>query len=277
MEKTVTTLKDRCLEIGQFVLCLTLFCAIPLNSKYENNEDVNIVVEVQSQSTSISRSIAYYAVHAKSTRDEDVQGSHSYKWRDEQGILADTRQALENWNENNQHAESWNLDSSPMFVPVSRGDKFDYVRRQTLKYFDKKLSRETREAKQGSTLKKLDNVQKALKPTTTVKVSERSELKFKAHVLEGSADVVLKNPYVQTQAVVKSNGKVNVEAIRDFKDLGVSTKIHYNVNDGNYTTSVDKELGKGWATRVSSMQETGNAVFSETSDSRVEFFFAASF
>jgi hypothetical protein len=272
MEKTTTTLTLRCLKIGQFILCLTLLSAVPLNTKYDNN-----IIVVRQRPSFNYRSIAYYAVHAKSARDDNAKAALPYKWRDEQGILTDTRAALENWNEKDQHAESWNLESSPMFVPVSRGDKMRYVRRQTLRYFDKKLTRETREAKEGSTLKKLDKAQKALKPSATVKVSEKAELKLKAHVLEGTADVILKNPYVQAQANVKVNGRVNVEAIRDFKDLGVSTKINYNVNDSNYTTSLDKQLGKGWVTRVSSTQNAGNAVFSDTSDSRVEFLFATSF
>lgn len=192
---------------------------------------------------------------------------------DKAGVLIRMRDTLKDWNETEEYAKNWNLDSTGIYEIKDQDDRTKYVNRYILKYLDKRLSGEVKDAEKGSALARVGDVQESLRPQTDVAISKNFRLKFKARVLQGKAFMFVHNPYLDNMATVSLSGKVSMEVGKKFKKEGVHAKTILNVNDANWQAYVDKVLTTNTSARLTSTQPLSSG----DSETRFELLFNQAF
>ncbi|MGZ3787498.1 MAG: hypothetical protein ACXVLQ_03195 [Bacteriovorax sp.] len=185
---------------------------------------------------------------------------------DDAGVMKGMRDSLSSWEDSEEFAKRWNLESTHLYKTPTTQEKTKFISKNLLRYTDKRLAGEMKNAEEGSALQKVSNVEKSLRPNTSVPVSKYVSLKFKARVLQGKAIMEVKNPWLDCSATVKANGKTKVLTKKDFNELGTSTGVEYDVNESQWIAFVDQEITKNIKARMSSTtQPNGN-----DADKRVE-------
>jgi len=196
---------------------------------------------------------------------------------DDAGVLNSVRNNLKNWQDTEDYAKAWNLQSTGLYTIKTTEDKKKYLNKRMLKYLDKRLSGEIKKSEEGSTLRRVANVQKALRPKASVAVSKNIKLKVKARVLQGRVFVVVDNPYVDYKTEVSLKGNVNMKVQKRFDKVGLSTNMDYDVNEGSYVTYVDKTVVESVTARISSTQTDKDLAFTGNSDKKLQLFFSKPF
>jgi hypothetical protein len=182
---------------------------------------------------------------------------------DDAGVMRDMSATFGAWEKTENYARVWGLESTGLYKTPSIEQKQKYLSVKILRYADKRLSGEMKNAPEGSTLNAVRNVEKNLRPNAAVNVSKNFGFKFKARVLQGKAIVEVKNPWVECNATVNVKGKTRVITRKEFKELGLSSGAEYSVNDSKLLTYVDQQLTDNVKARLSNTTGVGT-------DSRLE-------
>ncbi len=196
---------------------------------------------------------------------------------DNAGVMNSIKNDFTQWEDEEEYARNWNLKSTGLYETPDQNAKKAHFNRKLLKYADKRLAGEVREAEEGSTLARVGRVQKALRPNTEARISQNIKIKFKARVLQGKAMVYIHNPLAQIDTTVDAKGRIDVEANRDIASLGIKAGAEYQANDGIWMARVDRQLTEKITARVSSTQSDKEMAFDKNADKRIEFFFSHSF
>ncbi len=192
---------------------------------------------------------------------------------DDSGVLVRMRKEIQAWERLEEWRDLWNLKSTGLFKVPTRGEKRSYLEKNLLKYADKRLSGEVRNAEQGSVLHQAGQVQKALRPKAEVSFSKLIKVKLRARVLQGLVVVKVNNPWVESYANVKVNGDVNVHLNRKIASLEVDAGIDYNVKEGVWLARVDRSLTSEITARISSTQKDDKMIFAGSADNRIHLFY----
>ncbi|MEI8346055.1 MAG: hypothetical protein WCG27_01210 [Pseudomonadota bacterium] len=197
---------------------------------------------------------------------------------DDEGVLRGVKDSIKDWERRDEFNRQYRLQSTqPNQNPDSKG-KSDFLKSKALTYADKRLSGEMKRAEKGSTLKKMETVQKAIAPNATVPVSKTIKVKFKARVLQGKAMMVVDNPYVESNTTASLAGKkINTEAAKDLKAIGVRTSVNYDVTEGIWVAALDKKLTETISARISSTQNKRVMAFTSEAERRYELSYAKGF
>ena len=185
---------------------------------------------------------------------------------DDAGVMKGMRDNLSSWQETEDYAQKWNLKSTHLYNTPTMKEKKSYISKNILRYADKRFAGEMKNAEEGSTLKKVGEVEKNLHPNLSVPVSRNVSIKFKARVLQGKAMMEVRNPWLDVNATVGLNGKARVVSKKDFNQTGTSTGVEYSVNDSVWIAFVDQEITKNIKARLSSTTSPAN----NDADKRVE-------
>lgn len=188
---------------------------------------------------------------------------------DDAGIMNEMRTSVSNWETQEQYAKNWNLLSTGVYTTPDTTAKRQYLANKLLKYADKRLAGEVRNAEEGSTLHAVGKVEKTLRPNTTVNVSKYFSLKFKARVLQGKAIMELKNPWMECSTTLAATGKIKVLTKKEFKEIGLDSGLEYTTNDGEWVAFLDHKFSENLKARLSSTQKD-QSVFNNNADKKVE-------
>lgn len=161
---------------------------------------------------------------------------------DDRGILEGMANKFKEWQEMDEYAAQWNLTSTGLYETPTDAQRINYFNKQFLKYVDRRVSGEVKNAEEGSTFHKVGQVQESLSPETAVEMAPNLRLRFRARVLEGAARMMVENPYVENTTSVDYKGQIHVNLNRQFKDLDLRTHFDMNVNQGEWQASVDKPI-----------------------------------
>ena len=189
---------------------------------------------------------------------------------DDAGIMKDMKATLKEWEVTEEYARVWDIESTGLYNTPSTDQKKKYISKKMLRYADKRLAGEMRNADEGSTLRKVGNVEKQLRPNASVNVSKNFGLKFKARVLQGKAIMEVKNPWIECNATVSANCKAKVITRKEFKSIGFASGAEYSVNESQYLAYIDQQVTDNIKARVSSTKEKSPDFFSNDADARVE-------
>ncbi len=192
---------------------------------------------------------------------------------DNEGVLASMRNDVKSWEERETFVKSWNLRATGLYSVTSEEEREASIKKRFLKYADKRLSGELKGADKDSTLGQVATVQKALKPSSTLAVSEDYKVKFQAKVLQGQATVRLINPYFEYDTNFSLSGSVNMHVGKEIKEMGVRTDLNLDIGASRYVASVDKDLGNNFAARASTSQATDESVTSSAADKKIELMY----
>jgi hypothetical protein len=182
---------------------------------------------------------------------------------DDAGVMKDMKASFEGWQKTEDFAKTWDLGSTGLYTTPTIEQKRKYLSQKLLRYADKRLSGEMRNAEEGSALHAAKQVEQNLHPQTTVSVSKNFAFKFKARVLQGKAIMEVKNPWVECNATFSASGKIKAITRKEFKGVGLATGAEYSVNDSQLLTYIDQQITDNVKARISNTQ--GN-----DADSRME-------
>jgi len=213
-----------------------------------------------------------------STPDEEIillpveakTGLQTLFQEDDAGIMKSMRDSVDYWEKREAYRSVWNLESSGLYQTPSDSEKSRLLKRNLLKYADKRLAGELKSAEEGSAMQAIGKVEKSLRPQSEVGLSKDIALKFKARALQGKAIVEVKNPWLDCQASVQLNGKVKIMTKKEFKQMGLTSGFDVNVNDSEYVAYLDQEISENIKARLSSSQSGSSNVFSNDADARIE-------
>lgn len=178
---------------------------------------------------------------------------------DDAGVMRGTRDQLNAWENTEEYAKLWDLESTNLYKTPSTTDKTKFITKSIMRYVDKRIAGEVKNAAEGSTFHAVGQVEKSLRPNASVPVSKYISLKFKARILQGKAIVEVRNPWIDCNATVGANGKMKVLTKKDFNQLGTSTGFEYKVNEAQFVAFIDQEINKNIKARISSTsQADGN-------------------
>ena len=217
--------------------------------------------------------------------DENLEAlpGRAKKWsekifiEDRKGVLKSIKLNIKNWENIDQYNRLWNLKSTGIHRTPSGSYRKKYLSKALLKYADKRLAGEIKNAKDGSTLKNIGKAQKALRPKVKARISKNVNVKFKARILEGKVSAVVDNPYINWKTEFKLSGKAEMHLQRKIKSIGVNTEVDYKLNDGVWIVRVNRPLTKNINARISSTQNNKNVAFSKNANKKIELRFKRNF
>jgi hypothetical protein len=196
---------------------------------------------------------------------------------DDAGIMVSVRDQLKAWDTRQQYAQEWDLEDTGLYDVPNPDEQERYLNRNILRYLDKRLSGEVKRADSGSTMHTVGKVHNALRPKAEAGISQNIKLKFRAKVLQGRGYVYVENPYVDANAMVSATGHVELKVERSFKQVGVHSRVQYNVDQDQWIAQVDKTLSPEITARISSEQDSGSMMFSEKANQTVQLIYSHAF
>lgn len=171
---------------------------------------------------------------------------------DDAGVMREMRDSLNSWQNTEDYNQRWNLESTHLHKTPTTKEKTLFISKNLLRYADKRLAGEVKNAEEGSTLHKVGRVEKSLRPNAAVPVTKYVSLKFKARVLQGKAIMEVKNPWVELNATVKADGKAKILTKKDFNQLGTSAGVEYSVKETQWVAFIDQTVTSNIKARLSS-------------------------
>lgn len=178
---------------------------------------------------------------------------------DDAGVMSGMRASLNKWEQTEEYAKKWDIQSTNLYNTPDTHQKTKFIVKNLMRYADKRLAGEMKNAEEGSAMASVSKMEKSLRPNASVPVNKYISVKFKARVLQGKAIVEVRNPWVDTSATIGANGKAKILTKKDFNQLGTSTGLEYNVNDAQWIAYVDQEINQNIKARLSSTsQPNGN-------------------
>lgn len=196
---------------------------------------------------------------------------------DNSGVMRGVRNSFQAWDDTDEYAKNWNLKSTGLYETPSIEQRKEHLNRNLLRYVDKRLAGEIKNADEGSALHQVGQVQQALRPSATAEFSPKIKVKFKARVLQGKAYMLVENPWVEHKTEVSAKGEVQMKFKRDIKQLGVETHLEYQVTGGTYVAWMDKPLTDTLKARLSSSQSDKDIAFTDNTDRTLQFIYSKPF
>jgi hypothetical protein len=263
-----------------FVVSLaSMFALLIFTAKFAKAQDRHFLEKLNPNATIRSRLPGNFVPNDEvvAIPEKRVHWGEKILAEDNKGVLVSIREEVRSWEEQREYAKNWNLESTGLYNEKEQREKEKFLRKRGLKYVDKRISGEVKSAEKGSALAKVGKVQKALKPSSKVDIAPNVRLRFKARVLQGVALVNLENPYVDSKATVKANGRMNMHVGKRLDNIGLHTRVDYNVRESSYIAAVRKDLSTHWSTTLSSEQEKEDVAFSSGTNRTVSFDFSSGF
>lgn len=217
---------------------------------------------------------------------------------DRKGVLKQMQFQMGLWQEDDDFLEYWDLYDTGQYQRVGDGryetvnydEKKGFISRQGLRYLDKRISGEIKQAEEGSTLYRVGQVRKALRPQTEVGFSEKYKLKFSAKVLRGLMIMRIKNPYIDDLVVEYKlldslavwdgdsySNETRIYMIHRFKPVGAWMNYEYKIHDEVFVWESGKSLTKKLNFVVSSVQTNDDLPYSGGANKILELRFNSPF
>ncbi len=196
---------------------------------------------------------------------------------DNSGVMNSMKNQVEQWERMEEYRRNWDIGSTNLYVTPDREQKQAWFNRMILRYADKRLSGELKNAEEGSTLQRVRSVKKALKPDTEAQISQNIKLKFKARVLRMRAIMRVVNPWVECETTLNARGEVHSRIGKTFQDLGVRADLNYQVNDGTMIAQLSKPLGNNITAVLSRAQSENEQVVPTGSDNTLQLMYSTPF
>lgn len=196
---------------------------------------------------------------------------------DNKGVLISIKKQIKQWEQTEEYARNWHLASTGMFDIADTDTKVDYLKRQGLRYLDKRITGEMKNAEKGTAMATVGQVHEALRPSTNVDIAPNIRMRFKARVLQGEASMNVENPYVESKTYVRVNGDITTELGKSFDKLGLRAQLNYRVDNGEYRALLNQRLSDHWSAEVISQQEDDKILFSKDTDQVYQLLYSAPF
>lgn len=212
---------------------------------------------------------------------------------DEKGVLRSVRENTERWNNQEQMAENWNMESSGLYDTPSDEEKGLYYKKSFLKYLEKRFLGEVK--RQGKTVftptkpsyeerrqqqngqdkngederteaqKSVSNIKKVLGPTASSDITKNTKLKMRLRPLQGRVFFVLQNPYADTEVRLSAKKEAVMNVNKNFEKVGLGTSVNYQMTQKVWSTQINKTITETVSAQISSSQKASEMAFSGSS------------
>jgi hypothetical protein len=279
MKQTLCNYFTGRLNFSHLILVLLVSTSVCAGEKLSESENKKLLHSLNPYTKTVSRGPSNFVPdeEASDLPSDVVLWYENILVPDRAGVMNRMRETYDSWERTQEYARNWNMESTGLYDVKDQEDRVKYFNRHILKYFDKRLSGEIKNAEKGSTLARVGSVQKALKPQTRVEVSKNFKLKFKARPIQGRGFMNIENPWINNSTTVKINGRVNINLNKDIKLLGLKANLDYDVNGGHYVASLNKPLTDEITARVTSSQEDKDVAFTNFDQQTFELFYSLAF
>lgn len=196
---------------------------------------------------------------------------------DNSGVMNGMRDQLLAWERMEEYRRNWDIESTNLYNTPDREFKKAWFNRMLLRYADKRLSGEMKNAGAGSTLARVSNVRQALRPNTEASISKNIKLKFKARILQMRGIVRVINPWVNCEAEINSRGEIVSRISKNFEDLGVRADLNYDSVLGGYSAQISKPLGNNVTAILSSWQTPNEVAFADIDRNTLQLVYSTPF
>ncbi len=144
-------------------------------------------------------------------------------------IIKEAKDQVRTWEQIDSFASTWNLKEFYSSPEVK--EKQIFIRNRLLSFFDKKLHQQMKQAKNGSPLHTIHQVEKSLSPKAQVEVFTDMKLKMKSQLLQGNVYLDFENPYLFFQTKLNFNNGAQSQIKKELPFLGAQASLDYLWND----------------------------------------------
>lgn len=219
--------------------------------------------------------------------DNELSFYQQYVASDNSNDVVQSRNQLKVWNDNQQFAEQYGMDStlagSPFYVPTQE-EKLEYFKSKYMRYLRQKGEQPLKDTPKNwyqnyrasnevDTIDELENRFKATNKTANgrnipkslqakeVSLWKETKFIFQPRLDQGLVIVGIKGPLAYARAWVGVNGKTEINVQQSYDKTGTRFMVNYFTDKGRYFTSVDQRLVDNIYARVTaekkSIDETG--------------------
>jgi len=194
---------------------------------------------------------------------------------DNEGVLNGMKSQIQSWQDTEEYAKNWNVYSTGLYNTPESESRKKMLSSGFLKYADKRLAGEMKDAEEGSTMATMSKAHQALRPQANVGVSQNVKIKFRAKALQGEGKVIVENPWLEYETKYKVfNNNLSTSAGKSFKTIGFRASADYQVTDKNWAANFDQKLTEKWSTRLTSAQTNKEMAFSSESNRIIQLLFS---
>lgn len=196
---------------------------------------------------------------------------------DRAGVMNQMKNQFAEWDRIERYRQNWDIESTGLYETPDMGTKKAWFNRMLLRYADKRLTGEIKDAAEGSTMDRVRSVKQALKPDTTAEISQNIKLKFKARVLRMSGEMRVVNPWVECETTFNTRGDINSRVARNFESLGIRSEVNYQISDGQWQASFSKPLTNNITAVLTSAQSDSEMAFVDMDRNTLQLFYNTPF
>lgn len=221
--------------------------------------------------------------------DNEVSFYQQYVASDNSDDVAKSRNQLKIWNDNQQFADQYGMDStltgSAFFVPTAE-EKFEYFKDKYMRYLRRKGEQPLKDMPKGwyqdyrasNEVDTIDEMETRFKKTTKrsytdkalpealqekeVSIWKKTKFIFQPRVDQGLVVVGIRGPIAYARAWVGVNGETEINIQKNIDSIGFRLMFNYYAHSGQYFTSADQRIVENLYARVTS-QKNPNAVEGE--------------
>lgn len=196
---------------------------------------------------------------------------------DRAGVMTGMAQQLQDWERMEEYRRNWDIESTTLYQTPDREQKKAWFNRMLLRYADKRLGGELREADEGSALQRISSAREALRPDTEASISENVKIKFKARILQLRGIMRVINPWVESETSFDVQGRIHSRLSKNIESLGIRTEVNYWVHEDLYNATISKPLGNNITAVLSSAQGPNEIAFADMDRNTVQLIYSTAF
>ena len=222
--------------------------------------------------------------------DNELSFYQQYVASDKSADVALSRNQIKIWNDNQIFADQYGLDSSltgsAYFVP-SADEKFEYFKSKYMRYLrgkgeapvkeaPKTWYQEYRASNEVDTIDEMegrfrsnngqassDKLPESLQPKE-VSIWKKTRFIFQPRLDQGLVVIGFRSPVAYVRAWVGVNGQAEFNVQHKIDSIGFRAMFNYYAETGKYFTSVDQDLGHGFAARLTMNKDPETQIKDDT-------------
>ena len=236
--------------------------------------------------------------------DNEVSFYQQYVASDNSDDVAQSRNQLKIWNDNQQLADQYGMDSSlagsAFFVPTPE-EKFQYFKDRYMRYLRRKGEQPFKDApktwyqdyRASNEVDTIDEMETRFKKTTKksytdkalpealqekqISIWKKTKFIFQPRVDQGLVVVGIRGPIAYARAWVGVNGETEFNLQKNIDSIGFRLMFNYYAHTGRYFTSADQRIVENVYARVTSQKNPNAAAGEVKQDNTLMLLYAKQF
>jgi hypothetical protein len=236
--------------------------------------------------------------------DNELSFYQQYVASDNSKDVVTSRNQLKVWNDNQQFADQYGMDSSlagsPFYVPT-QDEKLEYFKSKYMRYLRSKGEQPLKDTpknwyqnyRASNEVDTIDEMETRFKKTTTktntgkalpeafqvkeVSLWKKTSFIFQPRLDQGLVIVGFKSPIAYARAWVGVNGRAEFNVQQTYEKTGTRFMVNYYADTGRYFTTVDQRLVDNVYARVTSQKNPDSVDPTSKQDNTLMLLYAKQF